>query len=97
MIGRHILGKLLIKILKADCKLGNHFIRFLCNSIEIMEQFSLRYLAVEKFEELITDVLKRSKFPEIVVGIPLCNRSIERQSELHDFRGVSLYDSESLS
>ena len=51
--------------------------RFLCNSVELEEQFSLRYLVVEKFEESITDVLERRDFSRIKAGIPPCNGSIE--------------------
>ena len=70
MIGRHILGELPIEILEADHKLGNRFMWFLCNSVELLAQFLLRYLVVEKFEESITNILKRRKFPEIIAEIP---------------------------
>ena len=77
MISRHILGEFPIEILEADHKLGNHFMQFLCNSVELTEQFLLRYLIVEKFKKSIIDVLNHHKLPGIMAGIPPCSGSIK--------------------
>ena len=76
MIRGHILSELTIKILEADRKLEDHFIRLLCDCIELAEKLSLGYISMEKFEESRANFLKHRKFPEIVAGIPSCCGSI---------------------
>ena len=50
---------------------------FLCDSEDLLQQFPLGYLPMEKSEEAIIDVLKRGKFRKIVSGVPVRCRSIE--------------------
>ena len=71
--------------METENELDDRLMGFLCNGVELREQFALRYLAMKKFKESITGVLKHRKFPEIMEGLPPCGGFIEGQSELRDF------------
>ena len=57
MVRRDILGELPVKILTLGRELGNCIMLFLANGKELLEQFSLRDFAMEKFQELSANVV----------------------------------------
>ena len=88
MLCRDIVGHLSVEILETDRELRDCSVRFLAYREELPEQFPFGHFAVKKFEELCAHDLESGSLPYFEARVPSCGRSIKRECELGNFRGI---------
>ena len=77
MLGRDIVGYLLVKILKTDRELSHCFVWFLANREKLTKLFPFGNFSMEQFEELCAYYLEGRTLRLIEAGIPARGWPIE--------------------